>query len=42
MVDKHNLSHEEGDTIKKVVDTLVDILVEATGGKPSFGNGKKK
>ena len=42
MVDKHNLSHEEGDTIPVVVDALVDILVEATGGKPSFGNGKKK
>lgn len=42
MVDKRNLSHEEGDTIKKVVNVLVDILVKTTGGKPSFGNGKKK
>lgn len=42
MVDKHNLSHEEGDTIKKAVNIAVDILVKLTGGKPSFGNGKNK
>lgn len=36
----NNLSAEEGNTIKQIVNFGVDILVKLTGGKPSFG-GKK-
>lgn len=36
----NNLSAKEGNTIKTIVNTAVDIIVRLTGGKPSFG-GKK-
>lgn len=37
-VDTKNLSPKEGDTIKKGVNFLIDIVVKMTGGKPWFGN----
>ena len=39
-LNKHNISEKEGDTIKNVVNTIVDILVKTTGGKPWFGKKK--
>lgn len=39
-IETENLSAQEGDSILKGVKVLIDILVNATGGKPWFG-GKK-
>lgn len=36
------LSQDEGGKIKEVVNTIVDILVKVSGGKPWFGGKNKK
>lgn len=35
-----NLSHDEADTIVSIVKKVLDVIVDMTGGKPTFG-GKK-
>ena len=32
-----NLSHSEGEKIKSVVGTIVDLWEKLSGGKPTFG-----
>lgn len=36
------LSEDEGRTIKDFVEAVIDVLVEISGGKPWFGDKKKK
>jgi len=36
----NNLSQDEGNTIKTIFGTVIDIIVKVTGGKPTFGKGK--
>lgn len=38
--DTHNLSQGEADTIVSIVKKVLDVIVDMTGGKPTFG-GKK-
>lgn len=35
-----NLSQDEADTIVSIVKKVLDVIVDKTGGKPTFG-GKK-
>lgn len=39
-LNQNNLSQEEGDKIKNIVGTAIDIIVKLTGGKSSFGKNK--
>ena len=38
--DYKNLSHGEADTIVGIVKKVLDVIVDMTGGKPTFGNKK--
>lgn len=38
--DTRNLSQGEADTIVSIVKKVLDVIVDMTGGKPTFG-GKK-
>ena len=38
--DMRNLSQGEADTIVSIVKKVLDVIVDMTGGKPTFG-GKK-
>lgn len=40
MADNHNLSKGEGDFIKTIFGGIIDIIVDITGGKPTFGKKK--
>lgn len=38
--DYKNLSQGEADTIVGIVKKVLDVIVDMTGGKPTFGNKK--
>lgn len=38
--DSKKMSPEQGDTIKRIVETIIDIIVVITRGKP-MGKGKQ-